>query len=66
MQVVAISRSEAAAVLDDGSVCPFSNMFDMDGDETDDIAEAVCAVVPLPDGTWEAVDFGEFDPVAIH
>ncbi|MDB5620517.1 hypothetical protein [Tardiphaga sp.] len=66
MPVIAINRSEGAAILNDGTTAQFSNMLDICGDETDNMAEAVCAVVPLPDGMWEVVDFSQFDPVAIH
>jgi hypothetical protein len=66
MQVIAISRSEAIAVLDDGTTAQFSNMFDRDGDETEDVAEAVTAVVRMPDGMWEVLDLQEFEPVSRH
>lgn len=40
----------------DGRRLPITNMFDIDGDATDD-AEMACAVVArLPDGQWLATE----------
>jgi hypothetical protein len=63
---LAINRAEAFALLDDGSIVHFSNMFDAFGDETDDSMEAVSAVAPLPDGKWMAINLTMFEGVATH
>lgn len=46
MDVIAISRSSALAILENGTMVHFSNMFDADGDETNDVADCTSAVVP--------------------
>lgn len=66
MEVIAINRSEACAVLSTGHVIHFSVMLDCDGDETDDVADAMVAVAPLPDGRWAVIDFSEFETVSVH
>lgn len=66
MEVIAINRSEACAVLNTGHIANFSVMLDRDGDETDDVAEALVAVVPLPDGRFVVIDFSEFETVTVH
>lgn len=66
MDIIAISRREAAAVLDNGEVVPFANMFDGFGDETDDGSLATVAVVSLPNGTWMVLDLTDYEAVALH
>ncbi len=66
MQVTAINRTEACAILDTGQIVHFSVMLDMEGNETDDIEECVCAVAPLPNGDWAVIDFSEFEQVSVH
>jgi hypothetical protein len=66
MQVTAICRRDACAVLDTGEIVHFATMLDIDGNETDDPAECAVAVAPLPDGNWVVIDFSEFETVAVH
>jgi len=66
MQVTAINRTEACAILDTGQIVHFSVMLDMEGNETDDIEECVCAVAPLPNGDWAVIDFSVFEQVSVH
>lgn len=66
MQITAINCSEACAILDTGQIVHFSVMLDMEGNETDDVSECVCAVAPLPNGQWAVIDFSEFETVAVH
>ncbi len=66
MEVIAINRSEACAVLDTGHIVHFSVMLDRDGDETDDVAEALVAVAPLPDGRFVVIDFSDYETVSVH
>lgn len=56
VDVVAICRSQACAVLDDGTIIHFDQMFDAFGDLTDDVA----------DGRWLAIDLSAFSNVARH
>ena len=64
MEVTAICRRDALAILDTGEIIHFATMLDIDGNETDDTAECVCAVAPLPDGRWVVIDFSEFEWVS--
>lgn len=66
MQVTAINRSDGSAILDTGQIVHFSVMLDVDGNETDDIADCVVAVAPLPNGDWAVIDFSEFEQVSVH
>lgn len=66
MQVVAINRTGAAAILDCGTIIHFATMLDIDGNETDDVSECVCAVAPLPNGYFAVIDFSEFESVSVH
>lgn len=66
VDVLAINRSQACAILDDGTIIHFDRMFDAFGEETDDVGEATSVTAPLPDGRWLAIDLGAFDNVARH
>lgn len=66
MRVTAINRAQRIAITDTGLACAVSVWIDGDGDETNDAAAAVVAVVPLPDGRWETVDLRDFDAVEVH
>jgi len=66
MEVIAINRLEACAVLDTGHIVHFSVMLGRDGDETNDVSECVCAVAPLPDGDWVVIDLTQFETVSVH
>jgi hypothetical protein len=45
-------------ILRDGTVCDVIDMFDVDGDETDDPERAFSVVVKHPDGRWIAQQVG--------
>lgn len=64
--IIAINRPRRVAVTGDGREIVFTTMFDHLGDFTDDAAEAVAAVVQLPDGRWVALDLAEFVPEAVN
>ncbi len=66
MQITAINRSEACAILDTGQIIHFATMLDIEGNETDDVSECVVAVAPLPCGRWVVIDFSEFERGAVH
>lgn len=66
LEVVAVKFCEQLAVLTDGSLSYFANMFNMDGEDTNDVDEAVTALVPLPDGRWEVIQFEDFERVNLH
>jgi len=64
--IVAVSRARRTAIVCDGSECPFTDMLDSLGEETDDASEAVAAICQLPDGRWCAIDLTMFGGEAIH
>jgi hypothetical protein len=64
--IIAIHRGRKVAVAEDGSECPFTDMLDCLGEETDDAAEAVAAIVLLPDGRWAAIDLRAFGGEALN
>lgn len=64
--IAAINLSNKTAVLDDGVTVVIDQMFDQDGDETDDPDIAVSAVVPLPDGRWAVVLLDEYEGVSLQ
>lgn len=66
MHIVAFHRAQGLAVTDAGQACVVSVWIDAEGQEIDDPADAVAAVVPLPDDRWEAVDLRDFDSVEMH
>jgi hypothetical protein len=63
-EVVAINRSDRVALTDDGAVIEWDQMFDIDGDDTDDPALALVATAELPDGRWTVIVLAEFDQAA--
>ncbi len=65
-QTLAINRPRRVAVTGDGREIAFTTMFDLLGEFTEDAAEAVAAVVQLPDGCWVAIDLAEFVPEAMN
>lgn len=64
--VIAINKSNCYSMLRDGTICHWSRMYDRYGEETRDIAEAITAVHPLPDGTWEIVFLHAWKTQTIH
>lgn len=66
MEVIAICRRDACAILDTGHIVHFAVMLDIEQQETDDVSEAVVAVAPLPDGNWVVIDFSQFETMAVH
>ncbi len=65
-RIIAVHRWRKIAVTEDGSECPFTDMLDWQGEETEDVDEAVAAICQLPDGRWCAIDLSAFDREAIH
>jgi hypothetical protein len=43
-------------ILDDGTLAPIRAMYQLDGAETDDLAQARAIVVQLPDGRFEVIE----------
>lgn len=66
LDVVAVNRKTAHAVLDDDTIVEFVSMYDAFGSETDDFSEAVSAIAELPGGKWIAIDLTCFEQVSVH
>jgi len=64
--IIAIRRAQRVAITDLGHECALVNIFDDEGDESDDATTAVAAVCQLPDGRWIAIDLTQFEPVVVH
>nr|WP_162248999.1 hypothetical protein [Agrobacterium tumefaciens] len=54
------------AVTDDGIVCEITNMFDGNGDETDDFNSAVVGIVRVGDDEWFTVVFDDYETARVH
>lgn len=63
MSVAAIHRGRRLFLSEDGDVYPITNLYDADGDETDDIDLAVSAVAGT-EGRWFALVLADFDTSA--
>jgi hypothetical protein len=51
--IVAVNLEKGLAFLDDGTAVPVTNMFDSDGQDTDDFTESASFVAgPGPGGQW--------------
>lgn len=64
--VVTINKSSCYSMLRDGTICHWSRMYDAEGEETLDVAEAITATHPLPDGTWNTIFIHEWINQTIH
>ncbi|CAD7023172.1 hypothetical protein REJC140_00117 [Pseudorhizobium endolithicum] len=58
--VVSVNVALRQAVTDTGKRCEITNLFDEEGDETDDASAAVAAVAKLADDRWLSVDLTAF------
>lgn len=55
------------AITEDGQSLPITNLIDSNGDECDDVDEAVtCVAGPDKDGMWRVIDFREMEKVAMQ
>lgn len=63
--VVALHLTDRLALLADDRQVPITNLFDADGDETADPAEAV-AVVCGEGMEWYSVNLAEFDKARVQ
>lgn len=61
MDVVSINRGKRLALTDDDAVLRFVLMLDRDGDETEDVDEALVAIVQHPNGRWLVIDLTAFE-----
>jgi hypothetical protein len=61
LDVAAVNLTAGLARMSDGSMRPITNMFDIDGDDTDDPVAAMSCVVKDHEDRWLAVDLLGFD-----
>ena len=67
LEIACVNRALRVAVTEDGQELPVTNMFDGDGDETDDVDAAVtCVAGPDKDGLWLTIDFAEMESVVMQ
>lgn len=65
-EISAVNCSERMAVAEDGRLGEITNLFDAEGEDTDDVALAVVAVVKLADDEWCTVDLTGFQPARLN
>ncbi len=54
-------------ITEDGQTLPITNMFDADGDECDDVDDAVtCVAGSDKDGLWLSIDFSVMEKVTLQ
>lgn len=61
LDVEAVNLVEGIARMTDGTTRMITNMFDVDGDDTDDPVAAASVVVKNHDESWLTVDLADFD-----
>lgn len=66
LEIVAINRQRRIALCKNMYQCRITDLFDSNGEETDDPDEAIAAVVHLPDDTWTCILFEEFAPINMN
>ncbi|MCF6371057.1 hypothetical protein [Rhizobium halophilum] len=66
VEITAINHANRLAVTNDGRLGEVTNLFDRDGDDTDDTEAAVAAVVKLADDEWLTVDLATFETARLN
>lgn len=64
--IAAIDRESMVAILDDGRITPFTEMYGEHGDDVTDTDDAVTVVIKHPDGPWVVLDLEWFDAITRH
>jgi len=64
--IAAIHRGLRLAMTEDDRVGEIVNLIDSNGDETNDLCEAVSAVVRLSDAEWVPIVLADYPPTAAH
>lgn len=65
--IAMVNRQRRIAVMEDGQILPVTNLYDVDGEETEDVTCAVsCVVGPDAAGFWYSVDLTAFEQVRMH
>lgn len=64
--VMAINVAARSFILEDGSLCTIENPLDSEGEETDQVDQAVFVVGQIPDGRWVCIDRRLFTERVVH
>ena len=66
LTVYAVNVSQRLALMSDSSIRKVTNLFDADGNDTDDPAAAVSCVVKNGEHSWFACKLSEFDRATLQ
>jgi hypothetical protein len=66
VDIIAINRAQRVALTDDGKVCKITDMIDVAGELTDDVEDAVCAVVCVSPTHWATITLADFERQSVH
>ena len=67
IEAACADRATRMVITEDGQTLPITNMFDADGDECDDVDDAVtCVAGPDKDGLWLSIDFSVMEKVTLE
>jgi hypothetical protein len=65
--IEAVCRKARCLILSGDLIAPFTNLFDLDGEETDDLELAIVAVAFHPDGSgWFTIVFDDWAEQTFH
>lgn len=64
--IIAINRTQRYSLLANGQQVEWDELFDSDGEETDDMDQAASATCMLPNGEWVTLDLTCWEVVTIH
>lgn len=65
-EVVGIVRPSRLLVLECGRMTLITNLFDSEGEPTEDVYEAMGAVAPCPQGGWYSVKLWLIPDITVH
>ena len=67
IEVACVNCAERAAITEDGQSLPITNLFDSNGEECEDVDEAVTAVAgPDKNGLWICINFSVMEKVTLQ
>ena len=63
LRIAAVNIPERLALTGDEQTCAITNLFDVEGDETDDEDDAVSAVVCVNEHCWVVIELADYATV---
>ena len=66
IDVDAVNRTDAIAILSSGGAIPITNWLDASGDECEADDAMVAVAGPDADGRWFSIDLSNFEPSLLH